>query len=82
MLFEPHQPELCNFTPTVFVDITPVLDAKREAMSAIESQAHLHVYYTQQSEQRGNHARRVSGNPDIRCAEAFQRVLPQVVTEL
>ena len=23
LLFEPHQPELCNFTPTTFVDITP-----------------------------------------------------------
>ena len=28
-LFEPHQPELCNFTPTTFVDITAVMDAKR-----------------------------------------------------
>jgi 4-oxalomesaconate hydratase len=82
MLFEPHQPELCNFTPTVFVDITPVLDVKAEAMAAIESQAYLHVYYTQQSEQRGNHARRVSGITAVRCAEAFQRVLPQVVTAL
>ena len=24
-LFEPHQPELCNFTPTTFVDITAVI---------------------------------------------------------
>src|SRR5437868_6293718 len=27
-LFEPHQPELCNFTPTTFVDITSVMDKK------------------------------------------------------
>ena len=26
-LFEPHQPELCNFMPTTFVDITPVIEA-------------------------------------------------------
>ena len=26
LLFEPHQPELCNFTPTTFVDITPVIE--------------------------------------------------------
>ena len=28
-LFEPHQPELCNFTPTTFLDITAVIDKKR-----------------------------------------------------
>ena len=33
LLFEPHQPELCNFTPTVFVDITPVIEQKRAAMA-------------------------------------------------
>ena len=27
-LFEPHQPELCNFMPTTFVDITAVMEAK------------------------------------------------------
>ena len=27
-LFEPHQPELCNFTPTTFVDITAVIERK------------------------------------------------------
>jgi 4-oxalomesaconate hydratase len=81
-LFEPHQPELCNFTPTTFVDITDVLDAKREAMAAMEAQAYLQTYYAQRAEQRGNHARRASGRAEIRAAEAFQRVLPQVVAEL
>ena len=28
LLFEPHQPELCNFTPGVFLDITPVFERK------------------------------------------------------
>ena len=28
-LFEPHQPELCNFTPTTFVDITAVIERKQ-----------------------------------------------------
>jgi 4-oxalomesaconate hydratase len=81
-LFEPHQPELCNFTPTTFVDITPAVEAKREAMAAMESQVYLQTYYAQRSEQRGNHARRASGNDDVRYAEAFQRVLPQVVSSL
>jgi 4-oxalomesaconate hydratase len=81
-LFEPHQPELCNFMPTTFVDITAVVDRKREAMAAMESQVYLQTYYAERAEHRANHARRVSGNSDIRYAEAFQRVLPQVVEEL
>ena len=40
-LFEPHQPELCNFTPTTFVDITEVIEAKKEAMAAMEAQKYL-----------------------------------------
>ncbi len=81
-LFEPHQPELCNFMPTTFVDITPVIEAKREAMKAMEAQKYLQTYYDQRAEQRAHHARRASGNQDVRYAEAFQRVLPQVVAEL
>ena len=45
LLFEPHQPELCNFTPTVFVDITPVIEQKRAAMAEMGAQSHLHAYY-------------------------------------
>jgi 4-oxalomesaconate hydratase len=81
-LFEPHQPELCNFTPTTFVDITPVIEQKRAAMGEMKAQAYLQTYYEQRAEQRGNHARRSSGNSAIRYAEAFQRVTPQVVDGL
>ena len=81
-LFEPHQPELCHFTPTTFVDITPVMDAKREAMAAMRAQQYLQTYYAQRGEQRGNHARRASGRQEVRYGESFQRVLPQVVDEL
>lgn len=82
LLFEPHQPELCNFTPTTFVDITAVVERKRAAMAEMKAQAYLHTYYEQRAEQRGNHARRSSGNSSIRYAEAFQRVTPQVVDAL
>jgi 4-oxalomesaconate hydratase len=82
LLFEPHQPELCNFKPTTFVDITPVIDRKLAAMAEMKAQSYLQTYYAQRAEQRGNHARRVSGNKEIRHAEAFMRVLPQVQGEL
>ena len=81
-LFEPHQPELCNFTPNTFVDITNVMDAKRSAMQEMNAQKYLQTYYDQRADQRGNHARRSSGDQDIRQAEAFQRVTPNVVGEL
>jgi 4-oxalomesaconate hydratase len=81
-LFEPHQPELCNFTPTTFLDITSVMERKRAAMAEMKAQKYLQEYYGQRAEQRANHARRVSGNREIRHAEAFQRYLPQVIGEL
>jgi 4-oxalomesaconate hydratase len=81
-LFEPHQPELCDFTPTTFVDITPVIERKLAAMAEMKAQRYLQTYYAQRAEQRGNHARRASGDRSIQYAEAFQRVIPQVVSEL
>jgi 4-oxalomesaconate hydratase len=81
-LFEPHQPELCNFTPNTFVDITNVMEAKRTAMQEMKAQKYLQTYYDQRADQRGNHARRSSGDQDIRQAEAFQRVIPNVVFAL
>ncbi len=81
-LFEPHQPELCNFTPTTFVDITAVADRKLAAMSEMKAQSYLRSYYAERAGHRGNHARRSSGNAEIRQAEAFQRVTPQVVSSL
>jgi 4-oxalomesaconate hydratase len=82
LLFEPHQPELCNFTPSVFLDITPVFDRKVAAMGEMKAQKYLQTYYAQRAEQRGNHARRVSGDAEIRQAEAFMRVVPTAVREL
>jgi 4-oxalomesaconate hydratase len=81
-LFEPHQPELCNFVPTTFVDITSVFEKKQAAMAHMKAQAYLQTYYAQRAEHRANHARRASGNSEVRQAEAFQRVIPQVVSEL
>jgi len=81
-LFEPHQPELCNFTPTTFVDITAVIERKKAAMAEMKAQQYLQTYYAQRAEQRANHARRASGDKSVQYAEAFQRVIPQVVSEL
>ena len=81
-LFEPHQPELCGFTPTVHVDITAAWDQKVAAMAEMKAQQYLQTYYAQRGEQRGNHARRASGRTEVRYGESFMRVIPQVVEEL
>jgi len=59
-----------------------VIEQKQAAMAEMKAQAYLQTYYGQRAEQRGNHARRSSGNDAIRYAEAFQRVTPQVVDAL
>jgi 4-oxalomesaconate hydratase len=81
-LFEPHQPELCEFKPNIFVDITPVIDLKLKAMAAMKAQSYLQSYYAEMASRRGNHARRISGMAEIKYAEALQRTLPWVVKSL
>jgi len=80
--FEPHQPELCEFHPNTFVDITPVMEQKRKAMECIQAQSYLQSYYTELASRRGNHARRISGMQEVKFAEALQRTLPWVVKSL
>ena len=80
--FEPHQPELCDFTPNTFVDITPVMEQKRQAMAVMQAQSYLQTYYTELASRRGNHARRISGMEEVKFAEAMQRTLPWVVKSL
>jgi 4-oxalomesaconate hydratase len=66
----------------VFVDITPVFEQKLSAMAEMKAQRYLQEYYAQRAEHRGNHARKVTGDKSIRQAEAFQRLVPNVVGAL
>jgi 4-oxalomesaconate hydratase len=69
---------MCEFRPDVLVDITAVFGQKEAAMAAMGSQGHLARYYSALAERRGVQAVRNGGDPSIRCAEAYQRVFPQV----
>lgn len=85
-LFEPHQSEYSGFMPDVLLDITAVWDTKREAMQCLEGQQHLWDYYTDVARRRGVQAKRNSG-PNLglktdTMGEAYQRVYPQVASEL
>ena len=82
-LFEPHQPELCNFTPTTFVDITPVFERKQAAMARDEgAELPADLLRPARRAARQPRAARVGQRRPSRYAEAFQRVIPQVVSEL
>jgi Uncharacterized proteins, LmbE homologs len=76
-LFEPHQPEQCEWKPQFFLDITPVWERKRAAFEAMAAQEHLWEYYTRVALQRGAQAARNSGRK-VQYAEAYQCVYPRV----
>jgi len=85
-LFEPHQPEMCGFTPQVLLDISEVFDLKRRAMECLPAQQHMWDYYTDLARRRGTQLQRNAGPnlglPHDTVAEAFMRVYPQVTRVL
>ncbi|MGX9935384.1 PIG-L deacetylase family protein [Advenella kashmirensis] len=76
-LFEPHQPEQCEWKPELFLDISSVWEKKYEAFKTMDAQEHLWEYYTRVGLQRGAQASRNSGQK-INYAEAYQCVYPRV----
>ena len=52
-LFEPHQPEMCNFKPQVSLNIDEVWDVKRRTFEILAAQKHLWDYYDRVALQRG-----------------------------
>ena len=79
-LFEPHQPEQCDWKPQVLLDITPVWSKKYAAFKEMNAQEHLWHYYERVALQRGVQASRNS-NKSIQYGEAYQRVFPHVTEE-
>jgi len=84
--FEPHQPEMCGFTPEVLLDITEVWDTKRKAMECLPAQKHLWDYYTDLGKRRGVQLKRNAGPnlgfPSSTYGEAYMRFYPQVTERL
>lgn len=80
-LFEPHQPEQCEWRPDILLDITSVWDKKRRAIEAMAGQEHLWEYYTRVALQRGAQAARNS-DFQIKYGEGYMRVFPHVTKAL
>jgi 4-oxalomesaconate hydratase len=80
-LFEPHQPEMCNFKPQVILNIDEVWDIKRKTFEILAAQKHLWAYYERVALQRGMQGGRNSGKA-MNYGEAYQRLFPMVMEEL
>jgi 4-oxalomesaconate hydratase len=80
-LFEPHQPEQCNWKPQVILNITEVWELKRQAFETMAAQEHLWEYYTRVALQRGAQGARNSDKKMV-YGEAYQRIFPLVTEEL
>ncbi len=74
--FEPHQTEACRFYPAQYVDITDVMDIKREAMKVYASQPSMYAHYVTKAELRASEVRYWSRRPDCKYAEAFATERP------
>lgn len=80
-LFEPHQPEQCNFKPNVILNIDEVWPLKRQAFEILAAQKHLWEYYTRVALNRGMQGGRNTGKA-MTYGEAYQRLFPMVLEEL
>ena len=80
-LFEPHQPEQCNFKPSVILNIDDVWETKRRAFEVLAAQKHLWEYYSRVALNRGMQGGRNSGRP-MMYGEAYQRLFPEALEVL
>jgi 4-oxalomesaconate hydratase len=80
-LFEPHQPEQCNFKPNVILNIDEVWEQKRKAFEILAAQKHLWEYYTRVALNRGMQGGRNSGKA-MTYGEAYQRLFPEALETL
>jgi 4-oxalomesaconate hydratase len=70
-LFEPHQPEQCNFKPTLILNIDEVWEVKRKAFEILAAQKHLWEYYTRVALEP-----RRAGRAQLRQGHDLRRGLP------
>ena len=80
-LFEPHQPEQCNFKPTIILNIDEVWETKYRAFQVLAAQKHLWEYYERVALNRGVQGGRNSGKA-MTHGEAYQRLFPEALDVL
>lgn len=80
LMFEPTQPlaETTAFNPDTFIDITDVMDQKMRAVAEFRTQPYHVDRYRARAAARAAQAAYVSGDTQVKFAEAFQRYTPWV----
>jgi 4-oxalomesaconate hydratase len=76
-LFEPHQPEMCNYKPNLILKIDEVWEQKYKAFQILAAQKHLWAYYERVALNRGMQGSRNTAVP-MTYGEAYQRLFPTV----
>lgn len=76
-LFEPHQPEQCEWKPDILLDISSVWEKKQAAFRIMDAQQHLWEYYERVALQRGAQGSRNSDRK-MKFGEGYQRIFPSV----
>jgi len=79
-LFEPHQPEQCDYKPDLILKIDDVWETKYKAFQILAAQKHLWHYYERVALNRGIQGSRNTGIP-MTYGEAYQTLFPRVVTD-
>lgn len=77
-LFEPAKPDMEKFNPDTYIDITEVMDQKKQAMACVETQKYLIPVCEERDTYRGTLIRLLTGNREIQYAEGFLRVTPYI----
>ena len=80
-LFEPHQPEQCNYKPDLILKIDEVWEQKYKAFQILAAQKHLWGYYERVALNRGIQGSRNTGVP-MTYGEAYQTLFPRVTETL
>lgn len=73
--FEPHASEVNDFKPNLFVDITDVIETKKQAMATFELKAKLAESYVNRAKYRAVNAGSF-GRKGCQYAEAYEAIYP------
>lgn len=77
-LFEPAKPDMEGFNPDTYVDITEVMEQKKQAMACVETQKYLIPVCEERDTYRGTLIRHLTGDDRIKYAEGFLRITPYI----
>jgi len=74
--FEPMTPEICEFTPDIYIDVTEEWEKKEAAMACLETQSGSVDAYVQKAILRASFVSGRGGRKECKYAESFSMYAP------